>query len=224
MAEGKKSFIAYTDWKATFDALPNEKAGELIKHIFAYVNDENPTTEDVLINAVFQNIKSCLKRDLVLYEEKKDKKSVNGKLGNLKKYHLDIYEALLNGDIPSLDTAIEVAKHRKASQPDKVRPLPIAKLAVNDNVNVNDNVIINNIYNKFVDEVKNGNHAEAIKSMYSKLKIKDGSLTPLLKDFKSQLIIDAVEHKNTLELRKHFNNWLNTQERVGKLNQYKLKT
>ena len=42
MAENKKSFIAYTDWKDTFDALPNDKAGILIKHIYAYVNDEDP--------------------------------------------------------------------------------------------------------------------------------------------------------------------------------------
>jgi hypothetical protein len=226
MAEGKKSFVVYTDWKATFDVLPNEKAGELIKHIFAYVNDENPITEDVLINAVFQNIKSSLKRDLVSYEEKKEQKSVFGKLGNLKKYHLDLYEALLNGGIPSLDAALEVAKLRKASLPDSTRSLPIAKLAVNVNDNVNDNDIniINNIYNKFVDEVKLGHHSEATKMMYAKLKIKEGSLTPLLKEFKGQLIIDQTIHKTTLQLRKHFNNWLNTQERLGKLTQYKLKT
>jgi hypothetical protein len=68
MAENKKSFIAYSDWKETFDALPDEKAGQLIKHIFAYVNDENPTTDDVLINAVFVNIRNTLKRDLKKWE------------------------------------------------------------------------------------------------------------------------------------------------------------
>jgi hypothetical protein len=83
---------------------------------------------------------------------------------------------------------------------------------------------INNIYDKFVDEVKEGLHTQAIDMMYMKLKIKKGSLTPLLKEFKGQLIIDEIKHKNTLELRKHFHNWLNTQERVGKLDQYKLKT
>ena len=69
MADNKKSFIAYSDWKDTFDALPNEKAGELIKHIFAYVNDENPITEDYLINAVFANIKNTLKRDLQKWDK-----------------------------------------------------------------------------------------------------------------------------------------------------------
>jgi Ca2+-binding EF-hand superfamily protein len=64
MAENKKSFIAYADWKNTFDELPNEEAGKLIKHIFAYVNDESPVSESILINAVFANIKTTLKRDL----------------------------------------------------------------------------------------------------------------------------------------------------------------
>lgn len=68
MAQDKKSFIAYSDWKETFDALPDDKAGQLIKHIFAYVNDEDPKTDDILINAVFVNIKNTLKRDLKKWE------------------------------------------------------------------------------------------------------------------------------------------------------------
>lgn len=81
MAQGKKSFVAYCDWKETFDALPNDKAGELIKHIFAYVNDEDPQTDDVLIKAVFASIKHTLKRDLKKYEEYTNKQRENGKKG-----------------------------------------------------------------------------------------------------------------------------------------------
>ena len=40
--KNKKSFLLYADWKETFETLSDDKAGELIKHIFAYVNDENP--------------------------------------------------------------------------------------------------------------------------------------------------------------------------------------
>lgn len=79
MAEGKKSFIAYSDWKNTFDELPNEEAGMLIKHIFAYVNDENPQTDSVLIKAVFANIKSTLKRDLDRWESQLIQRSNAGK-------------------------------------------------------------------------------------------------------------------------------------------------
>lgn len=81
MAEGKKSFVFYCDWKETFDALPDDKAGQLIKHILRYVNDENPQTDDVLINAVFAGIKSTLKRDLKKWETFIEKQRENGKRG-----------------------------------------------------------------------------------------------------------------------------------------------
>lgn len=79
MAEGKKSFIAYSDWKAVFDELPDEDAGKLIKHIFAYVNDENPESDSVLIRAVFANIKSTLKRDLERWETQLNQRREAGK-------------------------------------------------------------------------------------------------------------------------------------------------
>jgi len=79
MAENKKSFIAYSDWKGTFDALSNDKAGELIKHIFAYVNDEDPISEDMLINAVFSNIKNALKRDLEKWGKQHQQRKDAGK-------------------------------------------------------------------------------------------------------------------------------------------------
>ena len=79
MAENKKSFVAYADWKETFDALSDEKAGQLIKHIFAYVNDENPESEDMLINAVFASIKQTLKRDLRKWEKQYTQRVAAGK-------------------------------------------------------------------------------------------------------------------------------------------------
>lgn len=81
MAEGKKSFVAYVDWKETFDALPDDKAGKLVKHLFAYINDENPVSEDVLINVVFINIKQQLKRDLDKYEQIRERNKENGLKG-----------------------------------------------------------------------------------------------------------------------------------------------
>ena len=69
MAQNKKSFIAYSDWKDTFDALEDDKAGLLIKHIFSYVNDENPETNDPIIKAAFPNIKNTLKRDLKKWDK-----------------------------------------------------------------------------------------------------------------------------------------------------------
>jgi hypothetical protein len=79
MAKDKKSFVAYSDWKETFDNLSDEYAGKLIKHIFAYVNDESPISEDMVINAVFPNIMNSLKRDLVKWENQLEQRREAGK-------------------------------------------------------------------------------------------------------------------------------------------------
>jgi hypothetical protein len=85
MAKDKKSFILYTDQSGVFNQLPDEIAGKLIKHIFAYVNDENPISDDLIINIAFEPIKQSLKRDLKRYEEYVDKQSVNGAKGGRPK-------------------------------------------------------------------------------------------------------------------------------------------
>ena len=79
MAKDKKGFVLYADQKELFEQLPDEKAGELIKHIFKYVNDENPTTEDLFIKLAFTPIKQQLKRDLKKFEATKEQRSRAGK-------------------------------------------------------------------------------------------------------------------------------------------------
>ena len=81
MAQNKKSFILYADQKGVFDQLPDELAGKLIKHIFAYVNDENPISDNLIINIAFEPIKQSLKRDLRRWEDYIEKQSLNGKKG-----------------------------------------------------------------------------------------------------------------------------------------------
>jgi hypothetical protein len=78
MAEGKKSFIAYSDWNGMFQALPDDVAGKLIKYIFSYVNDENPQTDDYVIKALFEPIKQTLKRDLVKWETQQEQRKLAG--------------------------------------------------------------------------------------------------------------------------------------------------
>ena len=131
MATDKKGFILYADQKALFDQLPNEKAGELIKFIFSYVNDENPISEDLIINLAFTPIQQQLKRDLVKYEETKQSRSKAGKAGANKRW-------------------------QNITEDSKGIPA-ITKIA--DNVNDTDNVkdkVINNIddrKNKFYDSL-----------------------------------------------------------------------
>ena len=121
MAKDKKSFILYVDQKDLFNKLPDEIAGKLIKHIYSYVSDENPTSKDLIIEIAFEPIKQQLKRDLKLFEEKRVKRSEAGKEGASKRW-----QPIAN---------------------DSNRINGIAKIAVNDNVN--DSVISKDIYRRF---------------------------------------------------------------------------
>ena len=85
MAKDKKSFVLYCDQQGVFNKLPDEIAGKLIKHIFAYVNDENPPCDDLLLSIAFEPIKTQLKRDLRKYEVYIEKQKENGAKGGRPK-------------------------------------------------------------------------------------------------------------------------------------------
>ena len=121
MAEDKKGFILYSDQKELFAQLPDELAGKLIKHIMAYVNDEDPVTDDMIINIAFTPIKLQLKRDLIKFEETKGRRSIAGKIGAEKRWQDMAKDSnRING----------MANDSKGKQ-------AIAKIAVNVNGNVN---------------------------------------------------------------------------------------
>ena len=147
MAEEKKSFILYADLIHTIEKLPNEDAGELFKHILRYVNDKNPTTENILVDVTFEPIKQQLKRDLKAWEGSKEEKSIAGIKGNLKRWNTDLYNKFIAGEM-TLDEAQKIAENRRTSQPDNVRSQNIAKVAVNDNVTVTVNDTVNDIKEK----------------------------------------------------------------------------
>ena len=78
MATGKKSFILYCDQRDTWERLSDEQAGKLIKHVLAYVNDENPEA-DFITELAFEGIKRALKSDLKKWEAKQEQRSEAGK-------------------------------------------------------------------------------------------------------------------------------------------------
>ncbi|KGO88073.1 hypothetical protein Q765_03180 [Flavobacterium rivuli WB 3.3-2 = DSM 21788] len=77
MAADKKSFLLYCDLIHSIEKMPDEKAGVLFKHILRYVNDQNPVTDDLLIEVAFEHIKQSLKRDLAKYESTRAKNKQN---------------------------------------------------------------------------------------------------------------------------------------------------
>jgi len=148
MAQNKKSFIAYSDWKDTFDALPDDKAGLLIKHIFAYVNDENPITKDILVNAVFQNIKNALKRDLEKWDKQYSQRVLAGKK---------------SAEVRKRNAT--TVNERSISSTDSVN----VSVSVNDTVTVSDKGTVkvkDNINNNFLSEIKISDVEDKLKDYF----------------------------------------------------------
>ncbi len=125
MAIGKKSFILYTDQYSVIKQLPDDVAGKLLKTIYAYVNDENPQVDDLLLKIAFEPIKQQMKRDLKQWEETTESRSVTGRLGGIK-----------SGEI-----------RRKQKEANEANALKSKQKEANEavNVTVNDNVTVNEI-------------------------------------------------------------------------------
>jgi hypothetical protein len=127
MAYGKNSFVLYTDLLYTVEKMPLEKAGELFLHILRYVNDEEPETDDLIVNLTFEPIKQQLKRDLRAWEKKQEQRRQAG-----------------------LRSA-EVRRENSTTVNDRSTTVnnPSISLGVNGNVNGNGNVNVN--YKEVVD-------------------------------------------------------------------------
>ena len=128
MAENKKSFVLYSDSQGLVNQLPDDVAGRLLKHIYAYVNDENPISNELLLNVAFEPIKMQLKRDLIKWETQIEQRRNAG---------------LRSAEIRKRNATS--VNERSISSTDNVND------NVNDNVsvNVNDNVIKKVVVNKF---------------------------------------------------------------------------
>jgi len=130
MAENKKSFILYADLIHTISKTPDDVAGRLFKTILEYVNDKDPIIEnDLLLDVLFEPIKQTLKRDLLRYEEFRNKQSENGKKGGRPK-------SIEN------QTIIEEPKETELNPKNPSLILESQK-SLNDSVSVNDSVIDN---------------------------------------------------------------------------------
>jgi hypothetical protein len=87
MAKDKKSFLIYCDIIHTVEKLTDEQSGKLFKHLLKYVNDLNPTPEDIVTEIAFEPIKQSLKRDLLKYKNTSAKNAENGRKGAEKRWN-----------------------------------------------------------------------------------------------------------------------------------------
>jgi hypothetical protein len=123
MAKDKKSFILYADILKSIEHFTNEEKGILFTHLLEYVNDKNPVLEDRLILTAWKPIELQLKRDLVKYEEVREKRSIAGK-NSAKIRNVNTSEQNLTNP-----TSVESVQQNTTNPTDNV------------NDNVNDNVI-----------------------------------------------------------------------------------
>jgi len=230
MAQNKKSFVLYCDLIDNIDHLINEEKGILFNHLLEYVNDKNPVLEDRVLISVWKPIQRQLKRDLEKYEEKKGKKSISGREGNLKRWNLDLYNDYKKG-VYNLAQAESIANGRKVSHTDKVPSQMVANIAVNDNDN--DNVINNK---RDEDEIFNNEYLSKYKIYCSEL-VKDTAflesinrihkismdkevcmltIVKYLKLFLEHINISKEKHENKGKFNTHFSNWLRRQPTIEK--------
>lgn len=190
--EGKKSFVLYTDQREVFDELSDEDAGRLIKHIFSYVNDENPSTDDLLLKVAFLPIKTQLKRDLKMWDEKKQQRAEAGRKGGIAKSS-NAKQSLANPSNATND---------------------VANLAVNVNVNGND------IYRQTGSELKvdEESHNQIFRELWKsnmwlestgiKYKVNKQQVQDHLNEFRQECILKNELKVDETDAKKHFINWI----------------
>lgn len=164
MAENKNSFVLYADLIHTVRKMDDDKAGALFKHILSYVNDENPVTDDLIVELTFEPIKQQLKRDLKKWENRKGNFSKAGITSAVNKYKNSIQKNIESVDLNAEKIKIEKQLEKKSGEEYYTQCLSFinnliqqgsttlndvkqgsTKSTVSDNVsdsaNVNDNVI-----------------------------------------------------------------------------------
>lgn len=225
MAENKRSFLLYADFANIFYELTDEEAGQLIKHLFKYVNDENPVMDNRLLKIVFEPIKLQLKRDLKQWEQTIQGRSDGGSLGNLKRWHKDLYLKVIKKKI-TLEQGIKIAKDRSVSvsdNTDRSVSHSIAPVAVTDTVTdtVVDYTSTLFSWNDFLNTVGFSDDQFALHITRS-----TGKTIPQLVEYKKlfldeQKALTKLSWPNINDAKKHFVNWVKKQpDIISRANQF----
>ena len=142
MADGKKSVLLYCDLIHTVEKMDNETAGLFFKHYLRYINDLNPTTDNLIVDITFESVKQNLKRDLLKWESRADNSRNNGKLGGRPK-----------------------KEETQKTQQVNLKPEKPVNVTVTDTVNVND---IKETYRAFAHLSLSIDDYEKLESEYEK--------------------------------------------------------
>jgi hypothetical protein len=170
--KSKKGFILHKDSLSILNKMSDEQAGILFKAIYQYqTTGKAPDLEFGLEMAITPFINQFT-RDDNAWEEERNKKAVNGFLGNLKRWHPDLYTKYNNDQITIEEAEKIIAERQSAigsdSQPSDTIP-NIANIAVNVSdsvkVSVKDSVSDSVNENKLI--VQNENHFDEFWKHYT---------------------------------------------------------
>lgn len=92
MAEGKKSVLLYCDLLFTVEKMDDETAGKFFKHYLNYINDNDPITDNLVVDIAFESVKQNLKRDLKKWEKRAEASRSNGSKGGRPKGKIKLYD------------------------------------------------------------------------------------------------------------------------------------
>ncbi|WP_417867981.1 DUF6291 domain-containing protein [Xanthomarina gelatinilytica] len=209
MAEGKNSFVLYTDQKEIFKALDNEQAGKLIKHIFDYVTDENPTTDDAIVRAVFIGIQQALKRDLKKWEAKQEQRKQAGMESARKRKEA----SKIADQITKKSTTVNIRQH----------PSTVSG-SVNGNGNGSVNVLSKNGESenaRAIDYLKINFPSRFEADFLMKYKSKIENPKKFAEDFNDTVDQEQLEFSDRVlfgRLGKYARNWIENQDKYSKSN------
>jgi hypothetical protein len=85
----KNSFVLYQNWATLISNLPNEQAGELIKAICSFQNEEEVEIHDQTVKAMYLMILPKLEADAIAYQKTCEQNAANGKKGAAKRWGTD---------------------------------------------------------------------------------------------------------------------------------------
>jgi hypothetical protein len=136
-----KSFLLHKDSLSILDQLTDQQAGKMFKAIYAYQKTGKTGDVDQLIKIALNPFLSQFSRDKESYLNS----VLQGKLGNLKKYHKEIYQRVAAKELT-------IEEGEDLAYPDKkllfrppITPDQVGSLIVNDSVSdsVNDSDSVN---------------------------------------------------------------------------------
>lgn len=205
MAEGKRPFILYTDLIHTVEKMPRDLRGDLFLHILKYVNDQDPETDDLILEIAFEPIKQSLKRDLVKYRKICERNRNNGALGGRPPN---------NPKKPKKPTGLS-GNPKNPDEPDNdiydIYDNDIKGITVvSDDFKKNDELMRQIVNNQ-------SEHQTWIEQVYMKFRLSNKKLGFLLEEFNKNLVLTDEVKPNLKEYKKHFFNWMNVQESKGNL-------